>query len=167
MSENPALYANELNNSLEGGVLLRRMLIGQYRHTIDAKKRLALPAKFRGELGGKIIITKGLERCLVVYTQKEWEISSTKLAGLPSSQAEARAFARFSLASAMEISLDKLGRMLLPDYLKQYAGLKKNVVICGLSTRLEVWDASKWETYSKKAEKEVEKTVSKLGPFGI
>ena len=143
------------------------MLIGQYEHTIDNKKRLALPAKFRGELGDKIIITRGIENCLVVYTEKEWQIMSGKLSSLPISQIEARSFARIILAGAMEVSLDKLGRILIPDYLKDYAGLKKNVVICGLSTRLEVWDETKWETYKKKAEKDVNELVSKLGPLGI
>ncbi|OGZ68433.1 MAG: cell division/cell wall cluster transcriptional repressor MraZ [Candidatus Staskawiczbacteria bacterium RIFCSPHIGHO2_02_FULL_42_22] len=143
------------------------MLIGQYQHTIDIKKRLALPIKFRGELGGKVIITKGVENCLVVYTEKEWEIMSQKLANLPVSQGEARSFARHLLASAMEVALDKLGRILIPDYLKEYGGLKKNVVVCGLSNRLEIWDQQKWNDYSKNAEKGVEEMVSKLGPLGI
>lgn len=143
------------------------MLIGQYEHTIDNKKRLALPVKFRGELGDKVIITKGVEKCLVVYTQKEWEVMSGKLGSLPISQTEARSFARIILAGAMEVSLDKLGRMLIPDYLKTYADLKKNVVICGLSNRLEVWDDEKWDVYRKAAEKGVEEIVSKLGPLGI
>ena len=143
------------------------MLIGQYQHTIDAKKRLALPAKFRGELGNKVIVTKGVENCLVVYTEKEWEVISQKLSNLPISQGEARSFTRHLLASAAEIILDKLGRILIPDYLREYAGLKKNVVICGLSNRLEVWDEIKWENYSKKAEKGVEEIVSKLGSLGI
>ena len=143
------------------------MLIGQYKHTIDVKKRLALPVKFRGELGSKVIVTKGVENCLVVYTEKEWESMSHKLAGLPVSQGEARSFARHLLASAMEVELDKLGRILLPDYLKQYAGLAKNVVVCGLSNRLEIWDETKWQDYSKDAEKGVEEIVSKLGPLGI
>lgn len=143
------------------------MLIGQYEHTIDSKKRLALPAKFRGELGDKVIITKGVESCLVVYTQKEWEIISGKLGNLPISESAARSFARIMLAGAMEVSLDKLGRILIPDYLKTYGGLKKNVVICGLSNRLEVWDSEKWESYRKAAEKGVEEIVSKLGPLGI
>ena len=143
------------------------MLIGQYKHTIDNKRRLALPVKFRGELGTKVIVTKGVENCLVVYTEKEWEIMSKRLGSLPISQTEARSFTRHLLASATEIMLDKLGRTLIPDYLKEYAGLKKNVVICGLSNRLEIWDEEKWETYSKKAEKGVEEIVSKLGPLGI
>ena len=143
------------------------MLIGQYEHTIDSKKRLALPAKFRGELGDKVIITKGIESCLVVYTQKEWQVMSEKLGNLPMSQSEARSLPRVILASAMEVALDKLGRILIPDYLKNYAILKKNVVVCGLSNRLEIWDAEKWEDYRKKAEKGIEEIVSKLGPLGI
>ena len=85
------------------------MLIGQYKHTIDVKKRLALPVKFRGELGVKVVITKGVENCLVIYTEKEWEIISQKLANLPMSQVEARSFTRHLLASAIEVELDKLG----------------------------------------------------------
>jgi MraZ protein len=143
------------------------MLIGQYEHTIDAKKRLALPAKFRGELGDKIIITRGIEGCLAVYTESEWKIMSDKLATLTISQSEARSFTRMILAGAMEVSLDKLGRILVPDYLKEYANLKKNVIVCGLSNRLEIWDAYKWEIYKKEAEKGVDEIVSKLGGLGI
>jgi MraZ protein len=143
------------------------MLIGQYQHTIDSKKRLALPVKFRGELGSNVIVTKGVENCLVIYTEKEWEVMSAKLANLPVSQQEARSFTRHLLASATEVALDKLGRVLIPDYLKNYADLKKNVIICGLSNRLEIWDEAKWQQYSRDAEKGVEEIVSKLGPLGI
>lgn len=143
------------------------MLIGQYQHTIDSKKRLSLPAKFRGELGEKVVITKGVENCLVIYTEKEWQIFSEKLSNLPISQIEARSFARIILAGAMEVSLDKLGRVLLPDYLKDYAGLKKDVAVCGLSNRLEVWDLEKWNKYNKEAEKGVQNIVSQLGSLGI
>ena len=143
------------------------MLIGQYEHTIDNKKRLALPAKFRGELGDKVIITRGIESCLAVYTEKEWKTVSDKIVNLTMTQAEARSFSRMMLAGAMEVSLDKLGRILVPDYLKKYADLKKNVVICGLSNRLEIWDFAKWETYKNKAEKKVDEIVSKLGGLGI
>ena len=143
------------------------MLIGQYEHTIDAKKRLALPAKFRGELGDKIIITRGIEGCLAVYTEVEWKVMADKLSTLTISQSEARSFTRMILAGAMEVSLDKLGRILVPDYLKEYAGLKKNVVVCGLSNRLEIWDAEKWEAYKIEAEKGVDEIVSKLGGLGI
>ena len=110
------------------------MLIGQYEHTIDSKKRLALPAKFRGELGGKVVITRGIEKCLVVYTESGWQTFSEKLGNLPTSQVEARIYSRVTLAEAMEAVLDKLGRVLISDNLKKYAGLTKNVVICGLSS---------------------------------
>ena len=143
------------------------MLIGQYEHTIDIKKRLALPAKFRGELGEKVVITKGVENCLVVYTEKEFVIMSEKLSNLTISQPEARSFTRTMLAGAMEVTLDKLGRILVPDYLKKYAGLNKNVIICGLSNRLEVWDAENWNAWTKEAEKGVSDIVSKLGGLGI
>lgn len=143
------------------------MLIGQYEHTIDNKKRLALPARFRGELGDKIIITRGIEGCLAVYTEEKWKIMADKLEAMTISQPEARSFSRMILAGAMEVSLDKLGRILVPDYLKTYAGLKKNVVVCGLSNRLEIWDAVKWDIYKKEAEKGVDKIVSKLGGLGI
>lgn len=143
------------------------MLIGQYSHTIDSKKRLALPVKFRGELGNKVVVTKGVENCLVIYTEKEWQVMSNKLGNLPISQGEARTFTRHLLAGAAEVNLDKLGRALIPDHLKEYANLKKDVVICGLSNRLEIWDQAKWKSYSKNAEKGVEEIVSKLGPLGI
>ena len=143
------------------------MFIGEYKYTIDSKKRLALPAKFRKELGRKIIITKGVNNCLVVYTEKGWKEMSEKLGKLPISQPEARSFARIVLAGAMEVNPDKLGRILVPDYLKKYADLKKDVVVCGLSDRLEIWDSQKWDDYRNKTEKEVDSLVSKLGNLGI
>ncbi len=143
------------------------MFIGEYRHTIDIKKRLALPAKFRKELGKTIIITRGLDNCLVVYTLKEWKTMSDKLGKLPASQLEARGFARIMLAGAMAVELDRLGRILIPEYLKTYANLKKNVVICGLYNRLEIWDGRNWEIYKKKVEKEVGDFAAKLGELGI
>jgi len=143
------------------------MFIGEYRHTIDTKKRLALPVKFRKELGIKMTITRGFENCLIIYPQKQWQVVSDKLGQLPTSQVEARGFARIMLAGAMEASLDKLGRILIPEYLKKYAGLKKNVVICGIFNRLEIWDASKWDIYKGKMEKEVGDLADKLKELGI
>ena len=140
------------------------MFIGEYTHTVDSKKRLALPAKFRKELGDTVVITKGFENCLVIYTQKEWETISGKIGNLP---ADARGFARMFLAGAMEVNLDKLGRILVPDYLKEYAALKKNVVICGLFNKLEVWDKDAWADYRKKVESEVGDFPSKLRELGI
>lgn len=150
------------DNSIENN-----MFIGEYHHTIDSKKRLSLPAKFRKDLGNKIVATKGFEDCLVVYTAKEWEVIASKLGSLPVSQFEARGYARIVLGGAMELEMDKLGRILLPDYLVKYAGVKKNVVICGLSSRLEIWDEEKWEAYREKIENEVEDLASKLKELGI
>lgn len=143
------------------------MFIGEYKHTIDAKKRLSLPAKFRKELGKKIIITRGFDNCLVVYPQKDWQDVMRELRGLPTSRAESRGFNRVILGGAVEVNLDKLGRILIPDYLKEYAGLKKNVTVCGLSNKLEVWDIQKWETYRKKAEQNIDKVAEKLPDLGI
>ncbi|MDO8424827.1 MAG: division/cell wall cluster transcriptional repressor MraZ [bacterium] len=143
------------------------MLIGEYKHTIDTKKRMALPAKFRKELGAEVVITRGLDNCLAVYPLKEWETISDKLGKLPEGQLEARGFARIKLAGAMAVELDQLGRILIPEYLKQYAGLTKNVVICGLYNRLEIWDSEKWGVYKEKVEKEVGDFASKLKELGI
>ena len=143
------------------------MLIGEYHHTVDIKKRLALPAKFRRELGKRVVITRGLDNCLVVYSAKEWQVMSDKLGKLPASQLEARGFARIMLAGAMEVELDRLGRILIPDYLKEYASLKKNVVVCGLYNRLEIWNEEKWEAYKEEAEKEIGDFATKLKELGI
>ena len=143
------------------------MFIGEYSHTIDIKKRLALPAKFRKELSKKVIVTRGFEKCLVVYTQEAWKEVVEELRNLPTGRAESRKFNRAILAGASEINLDKLGRILLPDYLKKYAGLKKNVTICGLSNKLEIWDSQKWEIYRNKAEQDIDKVAENLPELGI
>ncbi|KKS19419.1 MAG: Protein MraZ [Candidatus Roizmanbacteria bacterium GW2011_GWC2_41_7] len=143
------------------------MLIGEYQHTIDTKKRLAIPAKFRKDLGEQAIVTKGLENCLVIYTLVEWEKQAKKLEALPPTQIDARNYARLMLSGAADAVLDKLGRILVPDYLKNYAGLKKNVAVLGLSNRIEVWDADKWAEYRKKTETTVSDIAERLKEFGV
>jgi MraZ protein len=143
------------------------MFIGEYSYSIDIKKRLALPAKFRKELGNKVIITRGFENCLVIYPQIEWKSVMEELRKLPTGRAESRKFSRAILGGAIEVSLDKLGRVLIPDYLKKYADLKKNVIVCGLSNKLEIWDSEKWETYRKKAEQDIDKVAENLPEIGI
>jgi len=143
------------------------MLIGEYKHTIDAKKRLSIPAKFRRELGKGAVITRGIDNCLVIYPLKEWKVMSDKLGKLPASQIEARGFARIMLAGAAAVRFDSLGRILIPEYLKKYALLTKNVVITGLYNRLEVWNSKKWDSYKKKMEKDVGDIAGKLGELGI
>ncbi len=143
------------------------MLIGEYKHTIDTKKRLSIPAKFRKDLGEKAVITKGLEKCLVIYTAEEWGKMAQKLNSLPNSQADARNYARLMLSGASEVELDKLGRILIPDYLKDYASLKKNITVLGLSSKIEVWDSDKWEEHRQKTETAAGDIAERLKELGI
>jgi len=143
------------------------MFIGEYKHTIDIKKRLAIPSKFRKNLKGKAVITRGLDGCLVVYPIKEWGEMARKLESLPTSQADARNFARIMLSGASEVDLDKLGRILVPDFLKDYASLKKSVAILGISNRIEIWDEEKWQKFKKKTEMAVGDIAEKLKELGV
>jgi len=129
------------------------MFSGEYLYKIDDKKRLAIPARFRNVLGKKAVITRGLDDCLFLYSAKEWEKLAKKLSQLPLTQADARGFARVMLAGAMEVNIDRLGRILVPDYLKKYAGLKKEAIVAGLYNRIEIWDSKKWSTYKEDKEK--------------
>jgi len=143
------------------------MLIGEYKHTIDIKKRLAIPVKFRKELGEKAVITKGLETCLVIYTLDQWQILAQKLADLPTGRADARNLARMMLSGASLVELDKLGRILVPDYLKEYGCLKKNVTLLGLSNKIEIWDTEKWQEHRQKTESSVGDIAERLNELGI
>lgn len=139
------------------------MFIGEYIYSIDEKKRLSIPAKFRPELGKKAIITRGIDSCLVVYPIVEWEKVAAKLEALPSGQGNARGFTRIMLSGAADVELDKLGRILVPDHLVQYAFLKKNVAIIGLSNRIELWDERRWKEYKGTMEKTVGEMAQHLG----
>lgn len=143
------------------------MLVGEYKHAIDAKKRLSIPSKFRKEIGEKAVLTRGLDNCLFLFPMKEWEQLAEKLGNLPLSQQDTRAFARLMLAGASEVEMDQLGRALIPDFLKNYAGLKKNVVITGLHKRLEIWDEEKWNIYKADIEKNSDRIAEKLGELGV
>ena len=143
------------------------MFIGEYTYSIDDKKRLAIPAKFRQFLGRKAVITRGLDQCLFLYPDKEWGILAKKLSQLPLSQADARGFARLMLTGAMDAKLDNLGRILVPDYLKDYSSLKKKVVIAGVFNRIEIWDEVKWQEYKKKTEMEVGDIAERLKELGV
>jgi MraZ protein len=143
------------------------MFIGEYSYIIDHKKRLSIPSKFRKSLGKKAIITRGLDNCLVVYSINEWQKVTKKLESLPSSKIDARGFSRIILSGAVDVNLDKLGRILIPDYLKKYAGLKKEVMVIGLSNKIEVWDEKNWKDYRQKTEKEIGDMASRLEELGI
>ncbi|PIQ91810.1 MAG: cell division/cell wall cluster transcriptional repressor MraZ [Parcubacteria group bacterium CG11_big_fil_rev_8_21_14_0_20_39_14] len=143
------------------------MFLGEYSYTIDHKKRLAIPSKFRKELGKKAIVTRGLDNSLVVYPAEEWEKLAKNLGNLPSSQTEARGFVRIMLSGAAEVNFDKLGRVLIPDYLKEYSSLRKNAVIIGLYNRIEIWSEENWQSYKARTEKEVGNIAERLKELGI
>ena len=123
------------------------MFLGEYRHSIDAKGRLIVPSKFRESLGQTFVMTKGLDGCLFMFPLNEWEIFENRLRQLPFSNKSARTFVRFFTAGASESSIDKNGRTLVPQNLRKYADLEKDVVIIGTPNRIEIWDESTWEEY--------------------
>lgn len=143
------------------------MFIGEYTHSLDAKGRVALPAKFRLKLGEGAILTRGLDRSLFIYNKTDWEILAQKLTALPLSQSKARAFSRLMLAGAMEVEFDAQGRILVPEYLREYAGLKKQAVFAGLYNRIEIWDEAAWKIYKSKTEASSDDIAEKLGELGI
>ena len=142
------------------------MLIGEYIHTIDDKKRLSLPAKFRKELGKKIVITTGLDKCLFVYTEGQWGKMAERLANLSMGQADSRSFNRFLLGGAVEAEVDALGRILIPDFQKEFADLRSKVVIVGVHNRLEIWNDKAWSEYKSRTEKQADVVAEKLGELG-
>lgn len=143
------------------------MLLGEYKHNLDPKGRVAIPAKFREELKAGAIITRGLDNCLFVFAAKEWEDLAKKLVALPIAQANSRAFGRLMLAGASNAEVDSQGRVLIPDYLRRYAGLKKEVILAGLYSRAEIWDSERWSEYKKKTESASDEIAEKLGELGI
>lgn len=134
---------------------------------MDSKGRIAIPAKFREDLGAGAIITRGLDNCLFVFSTKEWESLIQKLMSLPLSQANSRAFVRLMLAGAKDAEFDAQGRILIPDYLRKYAGIKKGVIITGLYNRIEIWDEEKWQDYKQKTESRTEEIAERLSDLGI
>ena len=143
------------------------MFIGEYKHSIDDKGRLAIPTKFRKDLSKGAVVTRGLDTSLFLFPKEEWDKLAEKLASLPLGQSNSRAFARLMLAGAMDVKLDKQGRVVLPEYLRSYASMSKSVVLAGLYNRLEIWDEAKWEAYKKKIENDADNVAEQLGELGI
>jgi MraZ protein len=143
------------------------VFLGQYNHTIDDKGRLAVPMKFREALARGAVVTRGLDSSLFLLPVEEWGKFAATIAHLPLGQSNARAFARLMLAGAMDVALDKQGRCVIPEYLRQYAELKKEVVLVGMNTRVEIWDANVWAAYVAKTEDDAEEIAEKLGEFGL
>lgn len=143
------------------------MFIGEYSHNLDDKGRLAVPVKFRRDLSKGAVVTRGLDNCLFLYTKTEWEKLAEKLANLPISQANSRAFSRLMLAGAMDVEVDKQGRIILPEYLRSFAGLSKEVIIAGLYNRLEIWDSEKWSSYKGQTEAESGSIAERMAELGV
>ena len=142
------------------------MLIGEYTHTLDAKRRLSLPSKFRKEVGKKVVVTNGLEGCLFVYSVKQWEKVTEKLTELSLGQANTRDFNRFMLGGAVESEVDSIGRILIPDFLKDFANLKNKVSVIGVHDRIEIWNEKAWSGYKNRIEKQADVLAEKLGEIG-
>ena len=142
------------------------MLIGEYEHTLDEKKRVMLPKAFSKTLGKKMVMTRGLDGCLFLFAPDAWEKMAEKLQALSFAHADTRGFNRFLLSGAVEVEADSAGRILVPDHQKQFAGLKKNVVFAGVSDRVELWDAQIWKQYKAGIEKKADAMAEKLGEIG-
>ena len=143
------------------------MFLGEYLHTLDAKKRISLPVRFRKEVGKKIVVTRGLDNCLFVYSLSDWKKILSKLEKLSIAQSDQRGFNRFLLSGAVEVGVDSVGRILIPDFLKDFAGLKSRVVVAGVNDRIEIWNETAWKEYKKRIEKQADQMAEKLGDLGI
>lgn len=143
------------------------MFIGEFRHNLDEKGRLAIPAKFRNKLAEGCIVTRGVDNCLEIYPGDIWQKKAQKLASLPISQKDARSYVRLTLAGAMQLNLDKQGRVTLPDYLRSYCKLRKKSVVVGLYDHLEIWEEADWDKFRDKTEKQSADIVENLKDLGI
>ena len=146
---------------------VKHLLIGEYAHSIDAKGRLIMPAKLKEDIGEKFVITKGLDGCLFVYSQKEWKNFEEKLRAFPLTNKDARALMRFFLAGAMECEIDKQGRFLITSNLRDFAGLEKEVIIVGVLNKIEIWSKDKWTAYTEKENLEADEIAEKMSNLGI
>ncbi|HEY5525785.1 MAG TPA: division/cell wall cluster transcriptional repressor MraZ [Clostridium sp.] len=142
------------------------MLIGEYQHALDIKNRIIVPSKLREDLGNNFVITKGLDGCLYAYPLGEWKILQEKLKMLPLTNKDARAFVRFFFAGACEVEMDKQGRGLIPQNLKEYAGIEKEIVSIGVLTRVEIWSKEKWKEYND-SNVDYQSIAEKMSDLGI
>lgn len=143
------------------------MFIGEYQHNLDEKGRISMPVKFRAKMAGGAVVTKGLDNCLSVYTIEEWDKLAEKLAALPLTNSASRAFARLMLAGATQVNIDKQGRITLPAYLREYAGLQGAVVVAGLFSRVEIWSQDGWKSYKSDTEGDASVIAEELENLGI
>ncbi|MBS3899462.1 MAG: division/cell wall cluster transcriptional repressor MraZ [Dethiobacter sp.] len=138
------------------------MFMGEHQHAVDSKGRLIMPVKFREDLGESFIVTRGLESCLFVYPLREWHLLTEKLKALPFTRADARAFMRFFFSGAVNCELDKQGRILIPNNLREHAKLIKDVMVIGVSNRVEIWSQEVWDEYSEQTGLSYEDIAEKI-----
>jgi MraZ protein len=143
------------------------MFMGEFDHTVDEKGRIAIPAKFRGRFADGLVVTRGLDRCLWVYTAGDWAVLAEKIARLPLTQADARSFTRLMFSGANDLLLDKQGRIVVPTYLREYARLQNDAVVIGVNTRLEIWSRDSWNQTRARVEEEGEFIAEHLATLGI
>lgn len=141
------------------------MLMGEYSHSLDAKGRIIIPAKLREQLGDTFVVSKGLEGCLFIFPPAEWEKLSNKIQALPLTDSRGRKFSRWFFSGASELEVDKQGRTLLPPNLREEAKLEKDVVLCGVGNRVEIWSKEKWEDVSHYDD--IEELAEQLAELGI
>jgi len=146
---------------------VENMFIGEYQHNMDMKGRVAIPAKFRNKLSGGAVVTRGLDKCLFLFSTEEWEKLAEKIISLPLTQSASRAFSRLMLAGAADCEIDAQGRILVPDYLRKYAGLEKETIIAGLYNRAEIWDRTGWNKYKADAEARSEEIAERMSELGL
>ena len=140
------------------------MFMGRYNHTIDPKGRLSIPSKYREILGDEFVVSKGMDGCLFVYADEDWKAFEAKLASLPLVNEEARQFARFFLSGAQYVTVDKQGRILLPQDLRDFAGLEKDVVLAGTGGRIEIWSLEQWNAVNSQVDiDKISKSMADLG----
>lgn len=143
------------------------MFMGEFRHAMDDKGRLTVPARFREELGERFVLTRGLDQCLFVYPMEEWKNLEGKLKSLPFTKADARAFSRFFFSGAVECELDKQGRVNIPGTLLTFANIERDCVVIGVSNRVEIWSEAAWSKYLEEKQGSFEEIAEKLVDFDL
>jgi MraZ protein len=139
------------------------MFLGEYLHTFDSKNRISVPSKFRKDLGRVVVVTRGLDHCLYVYSRKAWEKEARGYAASASGSAAERGLARLFLAGSFEAEVDRSGRVLIPENLKSFASIKERAVIAGVADRVEIWEEKAWNKYTADIERDADSFAEKVG----
>ena len=143
------------------------MFLGEFSHAIDDKGRLTLPAKFRAELGDGVVVTRGVDKCLFIFTLAEFQALASRIGNLPMTQSEAREFSRHFFSGASDVELDKQGRVLIPQNLREYAGLNGDAIVVGVNQRIEVWSATAWNQVREHFENNAASDAEHWAKLGI